>query len=70
MLSTETLEAYCRMTTSQRLALTLKMIRENTPCLLHGPADMVARRFERIRKENDARNCNMLSAIAGAEPRP
>lgn len=70
MLSRETLEAYRRMTTSQRLALTAQMIRENTPYLLHGPAEIVLRRFERIRLENDARNRNMLTAIARTKSRP
>jgi hypothetical protein len=70
MLSRETLEAYRRMTSSQRLALTAQMTRENTPHLLHGRADIVARRFERIRHENDARNRNMLTAISRTKSRP
>ena len=70
MLSRETLEAYRRMTTSQRLALTAQMIRENTPYLLHGPPEIVLRRFERIRQENDARNRNMLTAIARTKSKP
>ena len=70
MLSRETLEAYRRMTASQRLALTMRMIRENTPYLLHGQADIVARRFERIRQENDARNRNMLAAMARTKSTP
>jgi len=64
MLSRATLEMYRRMTPSQRLALTLEMIRENTPWLLYGPADVVDRRFELLRRENDERNRNMLEAIA------
>ena len=70
MLSRESLEAYRRMTTSQRLALTLQMMRENTRYLLHGPPEVVARRFERIRQENDARNKNMLAAIARTKRAP
>lgn len=70
MLSRETLEAYRRMTASQRLALTMHMIRENTPYLLHGRAEVVARRFERIRQENDARNRNMLAAFARTKSTP
>jgi hypothetical protein len=70
MLSRETLDAYRSMTTSQRLALTLQMMRENTPYLLHGSKDVVARRFERIRQENDARNKNMLTAIARTKRSP
>lgn len=64
MLSRETLERYRRMTGAERLQLTLQMIRGNTPALLEGSSDVVARRFERLRRENDARNQNMLTAIA------
>jgi hypothetical protein len=66
MLSRETLESYRRMTAGERMALTLRMMRENTPYLLHGSADVVARRFERLRRENDLRNRYMLTAIAGS----
>jgi len=44
--------------------------RTNTSYLLHGPAEVVARRFERIRQENDARNRNMLTAIARTKSKP
>ena len=64
MLSRETLERYRHMTGAERLQLTLQMIRDNTPALLEGSSEIVARRFERLRRENDARNKNMLSAIA------
>lgn len=64
MLSRETLEAYRRMTASERLRITVEMMRENTPYLLHGPPEIVARRFARLEQENDARNKNMLTAIA------
>ena len=64
MLSRETLEMYRKMTPSERLKLTLEMIRENTPFLLRGTPEQVARRFERMRQENDERNLNMLTAIA------
>ncbi len=64
MLSRETLEQYRRMTPGERLKLTLEMIRESTPWLLHGPPDVVDRRFELLRRQNDQRNRNMLTAIA------
>lgn len=64
MLSSESLAAYRRMSPGQRLELTLTMMRENTPFLLRGSPEVVARRFELIRRENDARNRNMLTAIA------
>lgn len=64
MQSPESLEVYRRMSPAQRLQMTAAMIRENTPFLLRGPADVVARRFELLRRENDERNFNMLTAIA------
>jgi hypothetical protein len=64
MLSRETLESYRRMTPGERLALTFEMIRENTPYLLAGPPAVVDRRFELLRRENDARNARILSALA------
>ncbi|GEM_PF-768751 len=69
MMSRETIEAYRRMTPGQRLALTLEAIRESQKYLLIGSEDMVNRRFERIRKENDARNRAMLEGLARAEER-
>ena len=53
-----------RMTPSERLKITLEMTRENTRFLLAGPPEIVARRFELLRRENDERNKNMLTAIA------
>jgi hypothetical protein len=50
MLSRETLERYKRMTPSERLELTLRMIEESIPALLEGP------RFELLRRQNDERN--------------
>ncbi len=64
MLHPETLEAYRRMTPSERLKLTLDMTRENFRRLLAGPPDIVARRFEVLRQQNDERNRRMLTAIA------
>ena len=64
MLSQETLDAYRRMTTGERLAITFGMMRENTPYLLAGRADVVDRRFELIRRENDLRNARILAALA------
>ncbi len=64
MLSRETLNQYRRMTNSERLRLVLQMIEEQTPYLLQGTPQQVARRFERLRRENDERNRRMLEAIA------
>ena len=64
MLSKETLDHYRRMTTDERLQLTLDMIREYTPYLLMGPPEVVDRRFELLRRENDERNRRLLESFA------
>ena len=64
MLSRETLEAYRRMTPSERLSLTLQAMRESLPYLLSGDAKLVDRKFERIRQENDLGNRRMLEGLA------
>ncbi len=64
MLSRETIEMYRRMTVAQRLKLTFQAIDEAEPFLLVGSPEVVARRFELRRRENDLRNFNMLTAIA------
>ena len=64
MLHPETLEAYRQMTPSERLKLTLEMTRENLRRLVAGPPEIVARRFEVLRQQNDERNRNMLTGIA------
>jgi hypothetical protein len=69
MLSKETIEAYRRMTPGQRLALTFQAIREATPYLFAGSKEVVRRRFELMRRENDARNRQMLERLAEAEAR-
>jgi hypothetical protein len=57
------------MTPSERLELTLRAMRDSVPYLLYGSPDVVARRFELIRRENDARNRAMLEKLAAAEER-
>lgn len=64
MLHPETLEAYRKMTPSERLKLTLEMTRENFRRLLAGPPEIVSRRFDVLRQQNEERNRNMLRAIA------
>ena len=64
MLHPETLEAYRQMTPSERLKITLDMTRENTKFLLSGPPEIVARRFELLRRQNDERNRRMLEGMA------
>lgn len=46
------------------------MIRESTSYLLAGSPELVARRFELLRRENDARNANMLQAFARTRETP
>jgi hypothetical protein len=64
MLSRETLERYRQMTLGERLKLTLQMIDEAVPQLLQGDPEVVDRRFELLRRQNDERNRRMLEAIA------
>ena len=64
MLSDETRERYRRMTNSQRLKLTLEMIEAEIPWLLRGSPEVVERRFELLRRENDERNRRLREAFA------
>ena len=64
MLSRETLEMYRRMTPGQRLKLACEMSDQASQDLLKGPPDVVARRFELLRRQNDERNLRMLEGIA------
>jgi hypothetical protein len=70
MLSKQTLEQYRRMTPGERLRLTVEMIRENMPFLLQGPAEVVDRRFELLRRQNDERNRRMCEGFARTKKRP
>lgn len=49
MLSRETLEEYRKMTTAERLQITLEMIRANTPYLFVGTPEQVGSRPRRER---------------------
>lgn len=64
MLHPETLEMYRWMTPSEKLQLTLDMIRENAPRMFRGTPEQIDRRFEILRIQNDDRNRRMLEAIA------
>jgi hypothetical protein len=63
----ETLEAYRQMTPSERLQITLDLIRENTPYLFLGTTDQVKRKFELLRRQNDDRNRRMLEGVASTK---
>jgi hypothetical protein len=66
MLGQGTLEDYRRMLPSERLSLTLRATREALSYLLHGPAEIVDRKFELIRRENESRNRSMRQRPAAA----
>jgi hypothetical protein len=63
MLHPEMFDAYRKMTPSERLTLTLEMSM-NYRRLWAGPPDVVARRFEVLRLQNDERKRRGLTAIA------
>ena len=64
MLSPETIEQYRSMTPSERLAQTILLMEGIDRALLSGTAEQVDRKFQLLRRENDWRNINMLTAIA------
>jgi hypothetical protein len=64
VLSRETIESYRAMTIAQRGDLVLAMIRDSAPALLHGPAEVVERRFALLRRQNDERNRAMREHMA------
>jgi hypothetical protein len=63
MLSRQRLEEYRRMTPNERLALSLQAMRESWPYLFYGSDDVVDRKFEAIRRENDLRNSEILRVL-------
>ena len=64
MLSQETLDQNRRLTVGERLDLTFEMMRDNTPYLLQASEEIVARRFELIKRENDLRNERILATLS------
>lgn len=64
MLSQETLDQNRRLTVGERLDLTFEMMRDNTPYLLQGSEEIVDRRFELIKRENDLRNERILATLS------
>ena len=63
MLSPETLATYKRMTPGERLRLTLDLSRSAWQALLEGSPDIVQRRVERLRRENDLRNERIIACL-------
>jgi hypothetical protein len=70
MLSRETLEMYRRMTLSERLKLVLEMCDEAERAILEGPPEIVDRRFELLRRQNDERNLRMLEGLSRSQDPP
>ena len=64
MLHPETLAAYRRMTPSEKMSVAIQMMRENAHRFFSAPSDVIDRRLEILRKQNDDRNQRMLEAIA------
>ena len=69
-MSRESLEEYRRMSVAERSRLVMQMIREGQRALLSGPPEIVERRFELLRRQNDERNRRMLEAIARTKGKP
>ncbi len=67
MLSQETLEAYRRMTPQERLQLTFDLCRPAWQALSEGDPEIVKRRFERLRQENDLRNERICEGFRRSE---
>lgn len=70
MLSQESLDELRRMTPGQRLEMALRMTEEQFVFMVEGDEEVVARRFEMLRRENDQRTRNMLTAIARTRRTP
>ncbi|MEQ8850063.1 hypothetical protein [Botrimarina sp.] len=64
MLSQEQLEEYRRMTPSERLSLSLRMLREQWPSLMSGGDERVDRKFELLNRQNEQRNRALLAGMA------
>lgn len=70
MLSRESLEAYRQMTVAERSRIVMQMIRDGQRALLSGPPEIVERRFELLRRQNDERNRLILEALARTKRDP
>jgi hypothetical protein len=67
MLSEQALNVYRRMTPGERLQLSFDATRRGLELMLEGPPEVVARRFQRLREENDARNRAIRETLGAAE---
>ncbi|TWU32593.1 hypothetical protein [Novipirellula artificiosorum] len=69
MLSTETLEAYRRLTPAERLQLTFELCRPAWKALTEGDPKLVARRLARLRQENSTRTRRISEGFRRSEQR-
>jgi len=69
VLSEETLEEYRKMSIAERLSMTFAMMRDAGKYLTAGSPEVVDRRFELIRRQNDERTQNILTGLARAATR-
>lgn len=70
MLSQESLDELRRMVPGQRLEMAFRMTEEQLVFMVEGDEEVVARRFEMLRRENEQRTKNMLTAIARTRRAP
>lgn len=63
VLSPETLESYRQMTPGQRLRLALDLSDSAWSAAIAGPPEIVAKRFEKLRQQNDLRNQRICAAL-------
>lgn len=64
MTSPETLETYRKMSIEERFNLVVEMTKAASKALCEGPPEVVNRRFEILRMQNDDRNRRMLETLA------
>lgn len=64
MLSQQSISHYLSLPPAERLAIVFEACRRHDPCLLVGLSEEhIDRKFELIRRENDARNANLIAAF-------
>jgi hypothetical protein len=66
MLSQERIDLVRRMSLDERLQLLLQMMRDTTQDLFEGPLEIVDRRFELLRRENEERTRRLCEGLARA----
>ena len=64
MLHPETLQRYRQMSLDEKMTLTIQLMRENGRRFWSAPPEVIEKRLEIIRKQNDDRNRRLLEAFA------